>query len=566
MIRSHRVHLHLPLLLALSWCAGACSESASHDTVQAASLEVPEDMARLLPSDAVLYLQASSVSALDALIAEFGRVVGEEAPLEWLSALAMFGIDRADLDADRPLGLALGLTPDGQPVPTLVLPVADPAVFVETLSFPSASRGGYVAVSMAPLNASPEGTNTLAENMPDSTLSLRIDLRKLLEPFRPMIDVQLDLVQAAMADTEDLAPGMGDLEEFFSLYMSGIRSTLDSADMFSLGVGREGDTLHMSFALDVLEGSVLAGFASDEPTGLGQLATCLRGDEPVVVMMGADMQDLMRRFEPLTRASMQMYPEPIREGMQEYMQSMNRLHALIGSALVYDLDVGEGGMFGMVFRGYFAPVDPEAFLATYESVLATDAFEAMGMSFSAPVRSAVDGVSVTNFVLEVDTSIMTQAMEVDAEKPYTEIDYTARDEMVRMLETMYGDGGVRMSVAQKDGRAVIVFGGDDTYLEESIARLGAGSGTLPAPLRTALEQIGDRNPSMVVHLDLGRFTAMMLGITANFMPDAEVPAVADLEGISAPLTMYGTVEGHTWRAGLVLDLAGLAELVQRLRR
>ena len=559
MIRSHRVHLHL--LLALSWCTGACSGSASPDTVQAASLEVPEDMARLLPSDAVLYLQASSVSALDALIAEFGRAVGEEAPLDWLSALAMFGIDRADLDADRPLGLALGLTPEGQPLPTLVLPVADPAVFVETLSVPSAIRGGYVAVSMAPLNAAPEGTTALTDGMFDGTLSLRIDLRRLLEPFRPMIDAQLDLVQAQLVATQDLAPGMGDLEEIFSLYMSGIRSTLDSADMFSLGVGREGDMLHMSFALDVLEGSVLTGFASDEPTGLGQLATCLRGDEPVVVMLGADMQDLMRRFEPFTRASMQLYPEPIREGMQEYMQSMDRLHALIGSALVYDLDVGEGGMFGMVFRGYFAPDDPEAFLATYESVLATDAFEAMGMSFSAPVRSAVDGVPVTNFVLEFDTSVMAQAMELDAE-----IDVAARDEMARMLETMYGDGEVRMSVAQKDGRAVIVFGGDDTYLAESIAQLGAGSGTLPAPLRTALEQIGDRNPSMVVHIDLGQFTAMMLGITANFMPDAEVPAVADLEGISAPLTMYGTVEGHTWRAGLVLDLAGLAELVQRLRR
>ncbi len=67
---------------------------------------------------------------------------------------------------------------------------------------------------------------------------------------------------------------------------------------------------------------------------------------------------------------------------------------------------------------------------------------------------------------------------------------------------------------------------------------------------------------MVVHLDLGHFTAMMLGITAKFMPQAELPSVPDLDGISAPLTFYGTLEDHTWRADLVLDLAGLAQLVQ----
>ena len=71
MIRSHRTRL--PLLLALCWYTGACSGSASHDIVQAASLEVPDDMARLLPSDAVLYLQASSLSALAGLFAEISQ-------------------------------------------------------------------------------------------------------------------------------------------------------------------------------------------------------------------------------------------------------------------------------------------------------------------------------------------------------------------------------------------------------------------------------------------------------------------------------------------------------------
>ena len=119
MIRSHR--LHLPLVLALCWCTGACSRSASHGAAQAATLEVPDDMARLLPPDAVLYLQASSVSALDGLFAKISQAVGEEIPpeMDLLSGLGMFGIDRADLDADRPLGMALVLTPDGQPVPAL---------------------------------------------------------------------------------------------------------------------------------------------------------------------------------------------------------------------------------------------------------------------------------------------------------------------------------------------------------------------------------------------------------------------------------------------------------------
>ena len=217
----------------------------------------------------------------------------------------------------------------------------------------------------------------------------------------------------------------------------------------------------------------------------------------------------------------------------------------------------------MIFRGYFAPDDPEKLLSTYESVLSNAALGAIGASFSGPVRSAVAGVPVTSFVLEFDASTLTQVMGVGTEPDNAAgPDYAAEEELTRMFETMYGDEGVRMSVAQKDGQAVLVVGGDDAYLADSIARLGAGAGKLPEPLQAALEQVGDRSPSMVVHLDLGHFTAMMLGMTANFMPQAELPSVADLDGISAPLTFYGTLEDHTWRADLVLDLAGLAQLVQ----
>jgi type II secretion system protein G len=131
--------------------------------------------------------------------------------------------------------------------------------------------------------------------------------------------------------------------------------------------------------------------------------------------------------------------------------------------------------------------------------------------------------------------------------------HAADPELEKMMDKIFGKDGLLIQVASKDGTAVLVLGGDDDYLHASLARVSSKPAP-PAFLTRALQQVGDLNPCVIVHYDLGR---MMSGMK-ELMPMSAVT----LPSMALATTFWGGVDGRVWRGVLELNLSEIAALTR----
>ncbi|MCZ6573163.1 MAG: hypothetical protein O7C98_08345, partial [Planctomycetota bacterium] len=164
----------------------SCGKDEPSQPTKAALQTIPQDLGRLVPSDAVLVVYFSPLDQLEPKVKELVRQV-DEAAVEGVDLNQIFeesGIDPTLVDRSRPLLVALTLE-QGRPVRHFILPVTDSQkVSVEG----AVASGDYVAIALGGTSAVGGSAPALAQDLPAGDIVMRADITRVVAQFRPMIE------------------------------------------------------------------------------------------------------------------------------------------------------------------------------------------------------------------------------------------------------------------------------------------------------------------------------------------------------------------------------------------
>lgn len=539
------------VIALLTACSGSDPVPAARDPVPAAKEpQAPEsELAKLVPDGTAIYVQAPSI---DRLAASIGKVMAAFDPDraaatdvdEMLEGLDLPG-SMKEIDRTKPLAICLVLPtePGGEPSPTFLVPALSPESFVRSVAesgpgLTTAIHGGYVAVSMAAEAKPGSAPAAIALDLPTGDLVARLDVQRLVEHFRPMIDMGLSQMTSAVESMPPQATGGMDVGPFVKLYADGIRSVLDSGQTLDLALRLDGGILEIASVLIAREKSALDGFGSGQKTDAKALARYLDPQAPMGMVFGMDQALMLQRLRPLIEAACAMYPEPMRSGFQKMMGSADELAVQIGSAMCVNAAFGGDGLR---YAGYLQPRDADKLVETYRTMMSS----VSGITLEELKEDEVDGVKVLRSRLRVDADVLFGGqLEAAGEEQKAQVK--------AMLERMYGANGLAFTIATQGDVTAIVMGGDDAFLGSSLARLSRPD-TLPPRVARGLEQVGDLNPCFVMQYNLG---AMMKGMQDLFGGAAGGMPFAFPE-LSASFTVFGGVDGRVWHGAMSTDVAEL---------
>jgi len=511
-------------------------------------------LADLVPKDTVAFVQAPSLERAAKFVERLGNAFAPAgAPkVDVAAVLALIELpgDAAAVDPSRPVGICLGLAESegAQPLPTFLIPVRDAEAFLKSIQQPGSpmkgvAKGGYACIGLGAAPELPSAPAAIAKGLPEGEIAARLDLGRLIEQYREQIDMGIDALEAEMDSVPAGEVAGIDPTPVMGAYADGIRDILDSAETLDVALRLEGDELELGFALTNAEGSPLANFGSKEKTGMRALAGLLDTDSCLSLLMGMDMAAMMKRFQPLFDGMPDVYPEAMRPAMKQVFAHMGDLYSLMGSAQCASMDFASTGMR---YRAYFPCQEPQKLLEAHRGLMKS----MPGFGMSEIPEHEVGGVKVAGFRVKMDfTELLKQAGD---QEPQAQMD--------AIMERLFGKDGIALQVATKDGTSLMVMGGDEDYLRESIARMSSKSAP-PAFLARALAQVGDLNPCMIVRYDLGRMMEGMKELMSSIEPGAA--AVFSMGPLALSPMIWGGVDGRVWRGALSTNLSEISALVRK---
>lgn len=515
--------------------------------------QAPTTLADLVPRNTIAFVQAPSLERAAQFVGRigsaFGPPGGPKIDAATLMAMVEMPGDVSAVDLARPVGVCLVLeeTVGAEPLPVFLVPVSDADKYQKSVAkggsgMQVVAKGGYACVGLGAVPELPSAPAAIAKGLPEGEIAARIDLGRLVEQFREPIDQGLNELEAEGESLGAAVPGGIDAKPVLGAYADFLRDIVDSVETLDLGLRLDGDVIETGFALTNAEGSALSNFGSKEKTGLRALAGLLETDSGMSMLMGMDMAALMKRFQPLLDAMPSAYPEPMRPAMKQLMSHVPEFYGLMGTAQAAGMDFTDTGMR---YRVYTRGGESVKLLQAYRTL----AGSMPGFSFTEVPPREVTGVKIEGlrFKLDLDT-----LAKLSAEK-----DEVGKADFQKMMDKLLGKDGLLIQVASKDGTTMMVMGGDDEYLRASLARISARPEP-PAFLARALQQVGDLNPCMIVHYDLGR----MLGGMQDLMADVMPMGTLGIPSIALATTMWGGVDGRVWRGALELNLSEIAALAR----
>lgn len=554
-----RVHLvHSVMLCALASPLRAQTAGAS------------DALAKLVPEGTAVYVQAPSLERLGAAIQKIvGAFDKEKAQSFDLDAMIREGglpVSPANIDHGKPLAFCLVLpeTQGGEPSPAVLLPSANPDALVKEVSgagmpFKTSVENGYVTLSMAPDAKKSAGPAAIATGLPAGEISARVDVKRLVAHFRPMIDMGLAQLQMAMTSMPPEATNGMDVGPMLKLYSDGMRAVVDSGQTLDLALRLDGNRCEIASIFTAQEKSALAEYGSKEKTDAKALARYADAGAPVGVVFGADPASLAKKLRPLIDAAITAYPEPLRSDFKKAMGSFDDLAAAMGSGVSGGGNVSPDGLRYSI---YMRPKEPKKLVEIYRT-----AFKSMpSATLSDPKEETVDGVPVTRMRLKIDPKAFADALakqKADAKPGAADAKPGAKDpsaEMQKLLEKMYGKDGLQLCVGTKGDTTTVVIGGDDAYLKSAIARLSSPGQAVPGIAR-GLDQVGDLNPCMVLNYDIGKMMHDMQGLMGDAFPADKMK----FPDTPATVTSWLGVDGRIFRGAMSVDLAELGAFASAMK-
>lgn len=529
------------------------------------SVDVPNDMALLVPEGSVAYVHFASIADLEQTARTLMKAVepGFEENFEITEILQAIGIENASLiDSEEPLGLAvLFAAGTPEPTPIVILPATDPGALAEkgTASPMIASvqvAGSYVGFSMGPDYTKNDKPCSLTSDLPEGQAAARIDVGQLIQNFRPLIDGGMqEMTDQASEMSEMMASGGApfDIGKIMDAYIDGARMFLDSAQTLDLAIRVEDTEIETVIRLVSRDGSPMAKVDWGAKGSLANMARFVDTDASMNFLLGADIATLMEEFDPFISAILDAYPEPLRDGIKSFMPDVKEMYPLYGEGMAGSLDFDSAGM-----RMAFYVHSPKADELLRRQVELMDSLNesGMGIEYQGPEKSKIEGVEVWRYRATFDAEKITGMMAGDQQ--FNEEELAGMQEM---MNTLYGEDGMPYCLAVKGDHLAMILGDQGDYLARSIRLLKDGSSP-SSELERAVDLVAGGSPSMVVRMDMGRVATQMQAMFGNLigMPYDEPAATVP----SAPFLMYGAVDGPVWHFGTSFDVALMAKAMRAM--
>lgn len=527
--------MHLPRLLAAGLLLFALPPLALRG-------QELDDLARLVPRDAVGMIVLPSLDATQAKLAEVLEVVDPELVDQVdLTAILSKAVDTAWIDRKAPLAICFVLAADAMdddPMPAFVVPVTDVEAFARSVGEDLPRRGHHVLYGIGRTYARSEGVPAIAADLEAADLVVRLDLGRLVTAYGGLIEMALD------PENLDVEP---ELRGLLGSFADTARVLIDSAERLDLVLRTEGTHIDAEFLFRAKEGSPLAT-SSGQPPQLDRLARLLPSSGyPLSCLVSYDVHSMMKWFEPFLEGFVEMVPEEQRERYREmFHESMAAYRHLGEDALI----CGGFRSQGMEMVWLSTAKDPDAYLE--ESMKHADSMQAFGIELEHLSPRKVHGVDVKRARMHIDyETYMGEALE-----------QMPREFVEKLWNEMFGPDGWAMQFASVKDLVVYSMGGADEAFDDMIeAALEERPGQAPANIQAIVDRAGG-HPSFVLHLEFREFLAGLMEIVTRVTGDR----LAKLEtGPPARLSIFTAREGRVHRLGLQFDLGAWMQFLRDLK-
>jgi hypothetical protein len=419
-------------------------------------------------------------------------------------------------------------------------------------------------MSQGPGYQAPATPSALLRDLPAGDVVVRLDLARVVETYRPMIDEGLGQVAkmapegAEGADGPAQVPGLAGMKPMLEGLTGALKTFLDSAERLDFGLRLDGGTA--SFDLRFL---AKAGSALDRPKGtrgdVAALAASLPGDYPFVVLLGGGLREMTEWAMKMSDLTLAALPEAQRDAFKGLMGRTQEMTALLGDEMAVAYRLGDAGLEMVEI---FAAKDAKAYLARMDAMLRGqgDALAAMGVIAEALPATTTAGVAVHEWAWAFDFDKLLSAAQTPGQDPAaTE---AAQEAARRAMEAMFGAGKLRVRAAPVGDRVVITMGGADDLMGRALAAAKA-PGKPSATLASALAAAGAR-PTFVVSVELRELLAGVLQFAGKVMPRSGEPKPLPRLPAGGPVRVmaHGTMEGREYAGTMSVDVAAAAALIQ----
>jgi hypothetical protein len=518
------------------------------------------ELEALLPNDAVVVVRAASVNALLAPLASWSGDPAMDpaaALAEWVGGLDPTARDLfGRLDLDRPAAFALALDAAQSPHFTLALPALDSVGLAQLAGahvplFRARASGGYVVLESAEAPAASGRPNAAALALAGRDLGLHVDLARLRTAFGPLIEVALDQAEVQLDAQSGEAPAAAlALEQF-----DDGRRLLASAESFDAYAVLGAENVQLQGRLELRDDTwTRARFGATPRNVLGlarlvdpqaALSWVQTGEQAAHASNGlAALQAVEGGLDARLRPAL---------GILTRALTLLRDHPV--DASVFNVALGVDGLQGSL---YLSTQDSAALVASLAQVFAGEEWRALGLEFSGPHESTVGGAAWREYSAKFDVERLARQLSPDEAPDAEEL-----AEVQRGLDALLGPRGLSISLANKEGLAIVRVGGGDAHALECIARTERPQQGLPPALADAFADANGACAASIVQFDLGRLLAQAEGFAATLGESLDLPA--ELRGEGLPITFHAAAAPRSISGGLSIDARQLARFLRALR-
>lgn len=515
------------------------------------------EWASLVPNNAAVLVQARSIRDLVELVDELRHTTDPDAePFSVPELISELGVGRdlLGVDLDAPAAMAWSISPMMQSSVTVIVPFEDPRAFLASYVPKGAEprvAGRWVGIPLGSEYATGHGTHRLVDALPPRSLVARVDLKRLLTLFGPLIRVQLDELERLSESGVDLTAAAA--TPILGVYLDLARDFVDSADLLEVSLAARGTRLVLRARLDTLPESPLASWASDEPVDFRMLAARVTPDAAIQVGGSFDaaryLEGTWSFYESILgslRATDELPPE-LDEAFEIYLSGMREITSQLGDVSSSSMDFGPDGLR---FSGGYRAQAPVTLADSVLTFLRQPALAKVGLRSSEPERSSGADRGVVSTRLSFDLAGLVGLLPQE--------DAPDADELAdaeRVVEVFLGEGGLPLDLSADGEWLWVVAGGDERERGEALKRLAWPDPQVPVHMELPCDELEGANPGMFVRYDVGRLLGSMGELMHAVFPDEENPFPT---GPAAFVGWWG-VRNTAWAGGLSFDVGELAE-------